>query len=196
MGSPGVRQLEFLSRVFGELVGEFDPESLLLLGCATGNGLERLVSGRLRRIIALDINPEYIEVCRKRYAERIPGLELVRADAMSFEIESASIDFVHAALFFEYVEPAAALEKIARWLIPGGILAVVLQMPHDSGANVSETDFESVKLLEPAIHLVDPQLFGRLARERGFSELGAVEEALESGKKFFIGVYRLERARK
>jgi SAM-dependent methyltransferase len=192
MGSPGVRQLEFLSRVFGELVGEFDPESLLLLGCATGNGLERLGPGRLRRLVGLDINPEYLEICRERYAGRIPGLELVRADFASFDLEPASIDFVHAALFFEYVEPAAALTKISRWLRPRGILAAVLQLPHGSGGNVSETEFEGVKVLEPAIRLVDPGIFVRLAREAGFAEIRSSRETLESGKAFFVGVYRLE----
>ncbi len=194
MGSPGVRQLEFLSRVFGELVREFGPESLVVLGCATGNGLEHIERGRVRRLVGLDINAEYLEICRKRHAENIPGLELVCADFASFDLESDSIDFVHAALFFEYVDPAAAVEKISRWLKPRGILAVVLQLPSDSCGKVSKTDFESVKVLEPVIHLVDPELFGRLVREHGFSEVRSARETLASGKEFSLGVYRLESA--
>jgi len=194
MGSPGVRQLEFLSRVFGELIREFDPESLLLLGCATGNGLERIERGRLRKLVGLDINPEYLEVCRRRHAENIPGLELVRADFASFDLGPASIDFVHAALFLEYVDPASAVQKISRWLKPRGILAVVLQLPGDSCGKVTETGFTSMKALEPAIRLVDPTLLGRFVREQGFSELRSARETLASGKKFFLGVYRLEGA--
>lgn len=194
MGSPGVRQLEFLSRVFGGLIREFDPELLLLLGCATGNGLERIERGRLRRLVGLDINPEYLEICRKRHGERIPALELVCEDFASFHLEAASFDFVHAALFFEYVEPESAIQKISQWLKPNGILAVVLQLPHGSGGNVSETEFEGVKVLEPAIRLVDPEVLGRLARENGYSEVRSSRETLESGKQFFIGVYRLEGA--
>jgi len=192
MGSPGVRQLEFLSRVFGELVREFDPESLLLLGCATGNGLERIESGRLRRLVGLDINPEYLEICRERHGKRLPGLELVRADFASFEAGTASFDFVHAALFFEYVDSESAMRKISRWLKPGGILAVVLQLPHGSGGNVSETEFEGVKVLEAAIRLVDPDVLRRLARRFGFSEARFSRERLASGKEFFTGVYRFD----
>ncbi len=195
MASPGVRQLEFLSRVFGELMQEFAPESLLLLGCATGNGLERIEPGRIRRLVGLDINPEYLEICRERHGERLPGLELVCADFASFETGTASFDFVHAALFFEYVEPESAMRKISRWLAPGGILAVVLQLPHGSGGNVSETEFEGVKILEPAIRLVDPDVFRRLARKFGLSETRFSRERLASGKEFFIGVYRLDGAR-
>jgi ubiquinone/menaquinone biosynthesis C-methylase UbiE len=194
MGSPGVRQLEFLSRVFGELMTEYAPESLLLLGCATGNGLERVDPERTRRLVGLDINPEYLGICRERHGENIPGLELVCADFASFDLEAASIDFVHAALFFEYVDPSAAVEKVSRWLKPRGILAVVLQMPSDSCGKVSETGFTSVKALEPAIHLVDPALLGHIIREYGFSEVRSARETLASGKEFFLGVYRLESA--
>jgi len=196
MGSPGVRQLEFLSRVFGGLMREFEPESLVVLGCATGNGLEQIERGRVRKLVGLDINPEYLDLCRKRHGGNIPGLELVCADFASFDLETASIDFVHAALFFEYVDPAAAVEKISKWLKPGGKLAVVLQLPHGSGGNVSETGFASVRVLEPMIHLVDPALLGRLVREHGFSEVRSARETLASGKEFFLGVYRHESAQK
>lgn len=195
MGSPGVRQLEFLSRVFGGLLTEYAPESLLLLGCATGNGLERVDPGRTRRLVGLDINPEYLEICRERHGERLPGLELVCADFVTFETGTASFDFVHAALFFEYVDPESAMRKISRWLKPGGILAVVLQLPHGSGGNVSETGFEGVKLLEPAIRLVDPDVFRRLTRKFGFAEARISRERLGSGKEFFTGVYRLDGSR-
>jgi len=194
MGSPGVRQLEFLSRVFGEFMREFEPESLVVLGCATGNGLEHIERGRVRRLVGLDINPEYLEICRKRHGERIPRLELVCEDFASFDLEAASIDFVYAALFLEYVDLESAMRKISRWLRPRGILAVVLQLPHGSGDNVSETDFASVKALEPAIRLVEPEVLGRLVREHGFSEVRSARETLASGKEFFLGVYRHESA--
>jgi SAM-dependent methyltransferase len=194
MGSPGVRQLEFLSRVFGGLVRELEPESLVVLGCATGNGFEHIEGGRIRKLIGLDINPEYLEICRRRHGDRIPEMDLVCADFASFDLEACSVDFVHAALFFEYVDPAAAIEKISHWLKPRGILAVVLQLPGDSCGKVSKTDFESVKALEPAIHLIDPALLARLAREHGFSEVRSARETLASGKEFFLGVYRLESA--
>jgi SAM-dependent methyltransferase len=194
MGSPGVRQLEFLSRVFGELMREFEPESLVVLGCATGNGFEHIERARARKLVGLDINPEYLDLCRKRHGENIPGLELVCADFASFDLEAASIDFVHAALFFEYVDPAFAVEQVSRWLKPRGILAVVLQLPSGLCGKVSETGFTSVKALEPAIHLVDPALLGRLVREHGFSEVRSARETLASGKEFFLGVYRLESA--
>jgi SAM-dependent methyltransferase len=195
MGSPGVGQLQFLSRVFGELLAESDPASLAVLGCATGNGFAHVRPERVRRLVGLDINCEYIEVCRERYAARIPGLELVCADLASFELEPASMDLVHAALFLEYVDPAAVLEKASRWLRPRGLLSVVLQRPSAKSGTVSETGYTSLKILEPVINLVAPEDLAGLAGQYGFLEVRSKNVTLESGKSFFVGVYRLEESR-
>lgn len=195
MGSPGVGQLQFLSRIFAEILAEFEPASLVVLGCATGNGFERVRPERVRRLVGLDINREYIEVCRKRYAARIPRLELVCADLASFELEPRSMDLVHAALFLEYVDPVVVVEKASRWLRPFGLLTVVLQRPAATGGAVSETEYASLKILEPVITLVAPESLAGLAGRYGFREAGAKGVTLESGKSFFVGVYRLEGSR-
>jgi SAM-dependent methyltransferase len=195
MGSPGVGQLQFLSRVFGELIAEFDPASLAVLGCATGNGFEHVRPERVRRLVGLDINQEYLDICRERYAASIPGLELVCADLAAFELEPASMDLVHAALFLEYVDPAAVVEKASRWLTPAGLLTVVVQRPTATGGTVSETGYTSLKILEPVITLVAPESLGGLAGRYGFLEVRSKNVALESGKSFFVGAYRLEESR-
>jgi hypothetical protein len=192
MGDPGVAQLQFLSRIFGELIAEYEPESLAVLGCATGNGFERIRPERVQRLIGVDINREYLDVCRKRHAARIQALELVCGDAATLELEPASMDLIHAALILEYVDPEAIVEKASQWLRSRGILAVVLQLPAKGAANVSETGFESLKRLEPVIRLVDPLLLAGLCRRHGFKEERSESLKLDSGKEFYIGVYRLE----
>ena len=192
MGSPEVAQLSFLSRVFGGLLTEFDPVSLVVLGCATGNGFELVRPERVRRLVGLDINQEYLDICRKRHGGRIPGMELVCADVTSFEFESRSMDFIHAALFLEYVDPAVVVEKASRWLRPGGILAAVLQLPVEKRGNVSDTGFTSLMTLEPVIALVEPGHLECIVQRYGFSRVKSARETLGSGKEFFVGVYRLE----
>ena len=192
MGNPEVAQLEFLSRTFGELIREFKPASLVVLGSATGNGFERIQQESVRKLIALDINQEYVNICRERFEEKIPCLELVCADIASFEIEEASTDFVYAGLFLEYVDPVMVLEKASRWLRPLGIFAAVLQLPGTSHGKVSETVFASLKRLEPVMRLVDPGRLVNLAGRHGFSTVKSETVALASGKEFFVGVYRLE----
>jgi len=192
MGSPGVRQLEFLSGVFGALIAEFEPAAVVVLGCATGNGFECIRPERVRRLVGLDINQEYLNVCRDRYGGRIPGMEFVCADVASFELEPRSMDFIHAALFLEYVDPAIVIEKASRWLKSRGIFATVLQLPSESCGAVSDTGFTSLKTLEPVITLVEPEQLERILQRHGFSRVKSARKALESGKEFFVGVYRLE----
>ena len=192
MGSPGVRQLEFLGGVFGALIAEFEPAAVVVLGCATGNGFERVRPERVRRLVGLDINREYLDLCRERCAKTIPGLELTCEDIVSFELEPRSMDFIHAALFLEYVDPAIVIEKASRWLKSRGIFATVLQLPSESCGTVSDTGFTSLKALEPVITLVEPGHLERILQRYGFSRVKSARETLGSGKEFFVGVYRLE----
>ncbi len=190
MASPGVRQLQYLGRVFAELLVELRPESVAVLGVAAGNGLEHVDPRIVKRVVGIDINPEYLDLARERHAARIPGLELRCADIAACELEPASIDFVYAALIFEYVDPAETVGKIASWLRPGGVAAALLQLPCESSAKVSGTAFASLKALEPHIRLVDPSTIRTLFAGAGMSELRARTDALEGGKSFHLGLYR------
>ena len=70
MGHVDVRQLETLSRVFGEqlsLVADREKPAVAVLGIAGGNGLEHVVAGRYGTVVGLDINGEYLEICHARY---------------------------------------------------------------------------------------------------------------------------------
>jgi SAM-dependent methyltransferase len=190
MASPGVRQLQHLSRVFGGLLDEFSPESVAVLGVSGGNGLEHIDPGRVKRVVGVDINPAYLDLARSRHGARLPGLELVCGDIASCELPPASFDLVYAALVFEYLEPAAAVGRIADWLKPGGVAAALLQLPSPAHGRVSETPYRSVRMLEPHIHLVEPAHLRNLFAGRGFREIRCGTETLEGGKGFFLEIYR------
>jgi len=80
MGSPDVDQTSFLSAQFNNAIERYPCGSIALLGCATGNGLEHVERDRTKRITAVDINPEYLEILKTRYRDRVAGLEVVQAD--------------------------------------------------------------------------------------------------------------------
>jgi SAM-dependent methyltransferase len=189
MRSPEVGQLAFLSDVFGEILEEFRPVTLAVLGCATGNGFERIDPARVRRVVGVDVNPEYLEIARRRFAPRIPGLELIRADLSAADLEPGSCDLIHAALVLEYAAPEIVVPKAAAWLAPGGVFSVVLQLPADSGM-VTETAFASLRSLEQTMRLVDPSELAELTRANGLVEIRARKVTLPSGKPFFVAVHR------
>ena len=190
MSSPAVLQSQFLSDAFRRALDRHRPTSVAVLGCATGNGFEHLARAPIRRVVAVDINPRYLEILRDRYGAALPGLEIVCADLPRCEIESGSLDLVWAALIFEYVDPKSLLQQAAAWLAPGGTVSAVLQLPVAGHSAVTETPFASLKQLEPILELVDPEELDRLAQLCGLRPESSRTAALVTGKAFHEADYR------
>jgi len=187
MGSPEVGQLAFLSEVFRDALNAYQPRRLLVVGCATGNGFEHIDRDSCEGVVAVDINPEYLSVLKTRFPDA--AIQTRCEDVAKCEFDTASFDLIHCALIFEYVDPSSVVGKLARWLRPGGVLVVVLQLPHDNAAAVSATPYSSLRRLEPIMRLVDPAKLERLAREVRLSELQRETRTLVSGKRFYVAVF-------
>jgi len=78
MGPQGVDQLAPLSAIFEEVYAAAQPDRLLVLGCATGNGLEHVNPAVTKRIVGVDVNLQYLGVARQRFIGLGARLELVR----------------------------------------------------------------------------------------------------------------------
>jgi SAM-dependent methyltransferase len=189
MGSPSVGQLTYLSAVFAEVLGRCTPRSLAVVGCATGNGFEHVGPGTVRTV-GLDLNPEYLEVARRRFADRLPGLELLQADLSVPGPALGPFDLVHCALVLEYLDPAPAVNRLASWLAPGGVLSVVLQLPMPAHGPVSRTPFRSLESLAPSMRLVDPVQLGEMTLAAGLSCVQSRVDTLPSGKQFHVSCHR------
>lgn len=61
MSLPSVGQAQMLDAVFGQDLQAYAPESVAVLGCAGGNGFKRLIGSRVKRVVAVDINPLYLK---------------------------------------------------------------------------------------------------------------------------------------
>ena len=189
MSSPSVRQWQLLSRVLAERLAVYKPRSLAILGCATGNGLEHVDPETVQRLLGIDINPDYLNVARARHIERLPQLELVCGDLTTCNLDADSLEFVYTGLLFEYIDPAILLPRIAKWLIPTGVLVVVLQRPTATALDITNTPYTSLKALAPSMNLIDPLAFRRMAAQAGLRETEAWTRMLETGKSFFVGTY-------
>ena len=190
MGHAAVGQLQFLNDIFRELIAEYQPRCLAVLGCTTGNGFEHLAAGQVERVVGIDLNSAYLKVARERFGEKLPGLELICSDVVDCTLEPHSLDLVHAALVLEYVDPAVVVERAAAWLRRGGAFTAVLQLPSEGCGKVSETGFASLKTLDPVMRLVDPELLEREVRRHGLDQVEGRTVTLRSGKAFHLAVYR------
>jgi len=188
MSLPTIAQAEMLASEFSEALRQFSPESVAVIGCAGGNGFDG-IPATVKRVVGVDINPNYIASASSRYLGRIPGLEFHIADIQAAPLPFAPVDLVFAALVFEYVTLPAALGNLARVCLPGGRLVAVLQQASAHVHAVSSSPYTSVQVLALLMRLVPPPELTQCALSSGFALESERTVALKSGKEFVIQVY-------
>ena len=189
MNSPSVAQLSFLAATFRESLKSYANDTVALLGCATGNGLEYINNETTHQVTAVDIHPGYLKILCERYADTIPGLEIVNADLSHCHLEAGTYSLIFAGLVFEYLNPQALLLKIAQWLRVEGILVGILQLP-TAGSSVTETPYTSLRSLNAIMNLVDPMEFKDVAHNAGLIARDESVTTLATGKSFYLGTYQ------
>jgi trans-aconitate methyltransferase len=193
MSLPAVGQAQMLAQQLAKLIAQHAPASVAVIGCAGGNGLEGLESTCVERIVAIDINPEYIAACRMRHAKRLAKLELHCADIESRRLQFAPVALIFAALIFEYADVAATLATLQRNLRPDGTLAALLQLAHTEQGAITPTVYRSLNALEGTFKLVAPSDLRAAASVAGFEIENSTRIDLPSGKQFLLQNVKLTR---
>jgi ubiquinone/menaquinone biosynthesis C-methylase UbiE len=193
MALPYVGQAQLLSDVFAESLRRYSPRSVAMLGCAGGNGLERVATDVTERVVGVDLNPHYIEQVRVRFHHRIPVLELIEGDVQTDEFAFTPVELAFAGLLLEYVDVDAALGRIRSMLLPGGRLVTVVQLPSATLPEVTPSPFASLGALSPVMRLVPPEVLRRLAAARGFQATDAQKVMAAGGKQFLVQAFCVDR---
>ncbi len=189
MSLPAIGQALMLADQFALLVERIRPASLALVGCAGGNGLDRIQSAQVRRVVALDINPRYVEATRARHAARITALQAICADVQSDTLQFEPVELIYAGLIFEYVDVCSTMATLRRNCLAGGTLATVLQLPSPDQPVVSASPYQSLNSLAPALKLTAPAKLGTLASAAGFAPTSTEVIELASGKAFCLQTF-------
>jgi SAM-dependent methyltransferase len=190
MSLPSVGQAAMLAEQLLRLMIAYSPASVAIIGCAGGNGLECIAAGAAERVIAVDINPLYLQETAARHAARLPRLELHCADVESEELPFEPVDLLYAALIFEYVKLPQALARLRRACRSGGVLAALLQAAHAEYPPVSASPYVSLQSLAPLITLRSPHEFEWQAAAAGFTLEDSRGIELASGKRFQLLLFR------
>ena len=143
-------------------------------------------------MVAVDVNPDYIERTRARYTHRLPGFELVCADVQSNSLEYDPVDFTYAALLFEYVGVPATMKTLKRNSRPGAVLTTVVQLPHTTIDSISPSPYQSLGALASIIAVVEPEALSRAAADVGFSETDSTIVDVPCGKQFCVQTFRAD----
>ena len=188
MRSPAVQQLDALSDLFAEALSVGNPASIAILGIAGGNGLERIDPNVVQRVVGVDVNPEYLDVVRVRYAH-LPRLELHCIDLAEQALNLQPVQLVHAALLFEHAGTRLALDNAVSLVAPSGALSVVLQLPGETGPNIGCSGCRLAQELGSDFTLVDPAWLTATLQSRGFTPIHHTIRPVPAGKRLWMTVF-------
>jgi SAM-dependent methyltransferase len=175
---------EFAAPVAEALVDALAPAPAdTVLDAAAGTGdVSAALSGRVARVIAVDLSPMMVEAARRR---GLPGVEHQVMDVQALELPDDSVDGVVSRWGYMLVpDPPGALAEARRVLRPGGRLAFATWAP--ASRNPWATAYGPVLVergfLEPPspdepgqFYLGDPEKIEAVVRGAGFDEI-SVEE--------------------
>jgi SAM-dependent methyltransferase len=116
------------TRAFLERIGVGKGMRVLDLGCGPGFvsfDLSAMV-GPKGSVIALDESQRWIDHVESEIARRsIPNVRAIRSRIEELDLEDGSIDVVFSRWVFSFLsDPDAVARRLARLLVPGGVLAI------------------------------------------------------------------------
>jgi trans-aconitate methyltransferase len=190
MALPSIGQSRLIADQLEALVRAFCPHSVGIICCAGGNGLDRLADTSVSRLAGVDLNPEYIEQTRQRYAGRFLGLELYIADIQTAVSLFEPVDLLFVALVLEYVDVDRTMSALWRHCKNDGLLAVISQLPHETMKEVSPSPYNTLSRLAPVMHLISPQELQLRAAHAGFCPEHSSTILSPGGKGFSVDIFR------
>lgn len=190
MALPSVAQSKYLSQYFSKLLQSFQPRTVALLGCSGGNGLEMIDNKKVKKVICVDINPNFLREAENRFSKKFNDIEFVCQDITSHSFNIYKVDLVYGGLVFEYTDITFAIANISKYINEKGILGVVLQHQDENIPEVSPSKYKRLEKLSRIFRFVSPIRFTELCNIYNLKLISEKEVRLESGKKFSELIYQ------
>jgi SAM-dependent methyltransferase len=188
-----------------------DGSRVLDAGCGIGLLAER-VADRCSHYLAVDINPQFVEICRSRMRS-VRQMETVVGDLNNFRVDSGDFDCILSlnVLYQEGIHPEAVLIMMREALRPGGTLiltgpmspksferceAQLLADLEEEGALSGKEEIArqirmaNERLLSAKAHYWSAGEMAELVMGLGFSKLRHIDQSLYYGNAWLIVVER------
>src|SRR5262249_44762876 len=123
----------------------------------------------VRRVVAVDFNPEYAAVCTDRHAASFARFEPILHDLSQGPPALEPVECIYAALVLEYVPTDQFFAYLASLMADGAIFVALLQLTSPDLPEVSVSPFRSLQNLRPIFSPVHPELMHDALVMRGFS---------------------------
>lgn len=100
------------------------------IGCGTGE-FSRLLAQRVKRVMAIDLSPNMIEVAKQRSGE-FPTIDFQVADVMKWELPAEQFDVIVSIATLHHLPVERLLPKLKAALKPGGRLVILDLLDHEN----------------------------------------------------------------
>ena len=188
MALPGIEQAQLLSDIFAGVLAKFSPSSVAFIGCAGGNGFDRIAPA-ISRVVGVDLNPRFVAETEARFRGRIENLELIVGDIQSHEVSFSPVDLMFLGLILEYVNVESVIARMPSLLTARGHIVTVLQLPTVGYQQVSPSPFKSVHPVGEAMHLVSPARLQESVEAQGYVQLESCNVVSNGGKQFQVQAF-------
>ena len=181
MSDKNVFQLQTLNQITKEQIFYNAPNFVAIFGVATGNGLEYCEN--LKSVSTIDINNNFLDVCKKRY-DYIKNTNFLYLNIEKDDYNFFKIDLIIYNLVFEYINEDIVLKKIKKSLSNNGVLSIVIQKTN-SNSFVNKTKYaKRLKKIDKTHHDIEHNNLIKKLKSYNFSIIFEKEYLLPNGKSF------------
>ena len=188
MSLDSVRQLQALDTLMKEQFEAYPVHTAMVLGVAGGNGIGHVRPEKYRAVYCVDINEEYLQAVKKRYAGK-PAVQCLRADLTEETDRLPRAELVIANLLIEYIGYPAFTEVIRR--VDPEYVSCVIQINTDEKNWVSDSPWlHAFDGLDRVHHQMEEGALAAAMNEAGYTGILRTAETLPNGKALVRMDYR------
>lgn len=182
MSLESVYQLQVLNQMMQAQFTDYDIETIMILGVAGGNGLEHIDKNKIKKVYGVDVNPDFLAECERRYHELQGVLETICADLSDANLKFPHSELLVANLLVEYIG-YECFQKVVKLVGPSYVSCIIQINTGESF--VSDSPYlHAFDCLEQVHHqMAENELIDCMSKIN-YRMIHTQEQLLPNGKKF------------
>lgn len=181
MSLKSVAQLQLLNQMMKEQFESYGVSTIMVLGIAGGNGLEHINVDCVKKVYGVDVNPDYLLECGKRYKSLGDTLETICTDLLQEALQLPHADLLVADLLVEYIG-YACFQKVVN-LVGPQYVSCIIQVNTDESFVSDSPYLHSFDCLEKVHCQMEEAPLTNAMQKIGYKSLQRQERALPNGKR-------------
>ena len=182
MSLESVFQLQILNKMMKEQFEAYSINTIMILGIAGGNGLEHINKEQIKKVYGIDVNPNFLNECKRRYHDLGDVFEPVCVDLLDDDLQLPCSELLIANLLVEYIG-YECFKKIIELVNPLYVSCIIQINTSDSF--VSDSPYiHAFDCLGEIHHQMEESNLIDCMKKMDYCMKRSEEQILPNGKKF------------